>query len=100
MWCVLLQMHHRRTMKVIRNMSMKWKVMLPIAILSFLLFATCLQSNIANAKMLQSSVQIAVSLGEVTPEIREMLEAQNDLCEGMKSSNIVKMVIAVIQVDW
>lgn len=96
MWCVLLQIHHRRTMKVIRNMSMKWKVMLPIAILSFLLFVTCLQSNIANAKMLQSSVQIAVSLGEVTPEIREMLEAQNDLCEGMKSSNIVKMVIAVL----
>ena len=83
-------------MKVIRNMSMKWKVILPIAILSFLLFATCLQSNIANDRMLQSSAQIALSLGEVTPEVREMLEAQNKLCEGMKSSNMVKMIIAVL----
>ena len=93
----MLQIHHgKRTMKVIRNMSMKWKVILPIAILSFLLFATCLQSNIANDRMLQSSAQIALSLGEVTPEVREMLEAQNKLCEGMKSSNMVKMIIAVL----
>lgn len=83
-------------MKLIRNMSIKWKVVLPIAVLSFLLFVTCLQSNIANARMMQFSAQMVESLGEITPEVEEILTAQNNLCVGMKSSNTIKMIIAIL----
>lgn len=77
-------------------MSLKWKVILPIAVLSFLLFATCLQSNVANARMMQFSARMAANLEEITPEIEAILTEQNNLCEGMKSSNMAKMVVAVL----
>lgn len=83
-------------MKLIRNMSIKWKVMLPIVILSGLLLITCLQSNIANERMMEFSSQIAANMKEVTPEIQSILDAQNSLCEGMRLSNIVKLVIALL----
>lgn len=83
-------------MKLIRNMSIKWKVMLPIVILSILLLITCLQSNIANARMMEFSAQIAANMDEITPEIQSILDAQNNLCEGMKASNTVKLVIALL----
>ncbi len=83
-------------MKLIRNMSIKWKVMLPIIILAGLLLITCLQSNIANAMLIGYSEQIATNLTEVTPEMQELLNAQNALAEGMKSSNNVKMVMALL----
>lgn len=83
-------------MKIVKNMSIKWKVILPIAILSLLLFVTCLQSNIANARMMQFSAQIAESLEEITTEVEAILTAQNNLCEGMKSSNMTKMIMAVL----
>ncbi|MBR5127015.1 MAG: methyl-accepting chemotaxis protein [Roseburia sp.] len=83
-------------MKIIRNMSIKWKVMLPIIILSFLLFVACLQSNIASARMMQYSTKISQSLTEITPEVEEIIQQQENLYLGMKSSNLVKMVIAVL----
>lgn len=83
-------------MKIIRNMSIKWKVMLPILILAFLLLITCLQSNIANARMMQYSTQISESLTEITPEVKEIFERQENLYLGMKSSNTVKLIIAVL----
>lgn len=42
-------------MKLIRNMSIKWKVMVPIWILAFLLLITCVQSNIASDRMMETS---------------------------------------------
>lgn len=83
-------------MKIIRNMSIKWKVSLPIIILALLLFITCLQSNIANSMMMDYSTQISESLGEVTPEVQAIFDKQEALYEGMKASNTVKIVIAVL----
>lgn len=83
-------------MKLIRNMSIKWKVILPIVILTSLLLITCLQSNIANARMMEYSAQIAANMDEITPEIQSILDAQNSLYVGMKVSNTVKMVIAML----
>ena len=83
-------------MKIIRNMSIKWKVMLPIIILAVLLLVTCLQSNIANAMLIDYSEQIAANLTEVTPEMQELLNAQDALAQGMKSSNNVKMIMALL----
>ena len=83
-------------MKFIRNMSIKWKVMLPIFILSFLLIAACLQANIANEKMMQYTTQISQSLTEITPDVQEVFAQQEALYQGMKSSNLVKMIIAVL----
>ncbi len=83
-------------MKVVRNMSIKWKVMIPIAILAFLLLVTCIQSNIATDRMISISEQIAEGLTERTPDVEAWLTQQTNLYEGMKSSNTVKMIIAVI----
>ena len=83
-------------MKLIRNMSIKWKVMLPIIILAFLLIVTCLQSNIATARMMQFSTQMSQSLTEISPEVEAIFAQQEALCQGMKSSNLVKMIIAVL----
>lgn len=83
-------------MKLIRNMSMKWKVMVPICILAFLLLITCIQSNIASDRMMKTSNEISGHLTEVTPEVEELLASQNSLFEGMRSSNLIKLVVAVL----
>lgn len=83
-------------MKIIRDMSIKWKVMLPIIILAFLLVIACVQSNIATARMMDYSTQIASGMTEVTPEMQEILQQQEALYEGMRSSNAAKLVIAVL----
>lgn len=83
-------------MKIIRNISIKWKVMLPIIILAFLLLITCLQSSIATARMMELSAQISQSLTEITPEVQEILTQQEKLNQGMASSNLTKIVIAVL----
>jgi len=83
-------------MRLIRNISIKWKVMIPIVVLAFLLLVTCLQSNIATDRMIAASVKISENLTEITPEVQSLLTEQNNVYNGMKSSNTVKMVIAVI----
>ena len=83
-------------MNLIRNMSIKNKVMLPIIILALLLLITCVQSDIANARMMEYSTQISESLIEITPEVQEIFDKQEALYVGMKSSNTVKMVIAIL----
>ena len=83
-------------MKWIRNISMKWKVMFPIIILAFLLLITCIQSNIATAKMMQYSKEISESLTEITPDVEAIFVQQESLYQGMKSSNLVKLIIAVL----
>ncbi len=83
-------------MKFIRNLSIKWKLMLPIALVTFLLLATCLQSNIATNRTAETSLKLSEHLTEITPEIEALLESQNSLFEGMKSSNNTKMVIAIL----
>jgi len=83
-------------MKFIRNMSIKWKVMLPILILAGLLLITCIQSNIATAMMMKYSAQVAENLTEITPEMQEVLNAQEGLYQGMKNSNAVKLVMALL----
>lgn len=82
--------------KIIRNMSIKWKVILPIAILTAMLIITVLQSNIATAKMIEYSKEITGELTEVTPQMEEILEKQESLHEGMKSSNNAKLVISIL----
>jgi len=83
-------------MKFVRNMSIKWKVMVPIGLLALLLLITCIQSNIATDMMVEKSVKISEHLTEVTPEVEALLAEQNKLFEGMKSSNTAKIVIAVL----
>ena len=83
-------------MKIVRDMSIKWKVMLPIIILAFLLVIACVQSNIATARMMDYSAQIASGMTEVTPEMQEILQQQEALYEGMRSSNAAKLIIAVL----
>lgn len=83
-------------MKFIRNISIKWKVMLPILILAGVLLITCLQSNIATAMMMKYSEQVAENLTEITPEMQEALNAQEGLYQGMKSSNAVKLIMALL----
>lgn len=83
-------------MKVIRDMSIKWKVTLPIGLLALLLLITCMQSNIATNMMMEKSVKISEHLLELTPEVLNLLEEQNQLFEGMKASNTAKLVIAVL----
>lgn len=78
-----------------KNMSIKWKIVVPIIILAFLLFVACFQANIANAKMMEYSTRISQSLTEITPEISEIFAQQEKLYQGMKSSNNIKMIIAV-----
>lgn len=83
-------------MKFIRNLSIKCKVLIPIALLAFLLLVTCLQANVATNMMAEKSVKIAEHLTEVTSEVESLLEEQEELIAGMKSSNMVKMVIAIL----
>jgi len=83
-------------MKFVRNMSIKWKVMTPIGLLTFLLLATCLQSGIAFDRMMQASLKISENLTEITPEVQNLLTEQSAMYAGMKSSNMVKVVIAVL----
>ena len=83
-------------MKFVRDMSIKWKVMVPIGLLALLLLITCIQSNIATNMMVEKSVKITEHLTEITPEVEALLEEQNKLFEGMKSSNTTKIVIAVL----
>ena len=78
-----------------KNMSIKWKIVLPIIVLAFLLMAACLQANIANERMMEYSTNIAESLTEITPEVSDIFEQQEKLYQGMKSSNNLKMIIAV-----
>ena len=60
-------------MKFIRNLSIKWKLMLPIALVTFLLLATCLQSNIATKRTAETSLKLSEHLTEITPEIEALL---------------------------
>ncbi len=83
-------------MKFVRNMSIKWKVMVPIALVAFLLLITCVQSNIATNRMMETSLKISEHLTEVTPDVQTLLDDQAKLFEGMKSSNTIKMIIAVL----
>ncbi len=82
-------------MKFVRNMSIKWKVMVPIGLLALLLLITCIQSNIATNMMVEKSLKITENLTEITPEVETLLAEQTKLFEGMKSSNATKIVIAV-----
>ena len=83
-------------MKFIRNMSMKWKVMAPICLLAFLLLATCVQANVAMDKLMEKSLKITEYLTEITPEVETLLTEQNSLFEGMRSSNLLKIIIAIL----
>ncbi len=82
-------------MGFMKNISIKWKILVPIIILSFLLLVACIQANVATDKMIELSMKIAGELTESTTEVEELLTEQNNLYKGIKSSNTVKIVIAV-----
>lgn len=83
-------------MKFIRNMSIKWKIMLPIVILAAMLVIAVVQSNVATSIMIKYSSQIVEGIDEVTPQMQELIDKQESLSQGMKSSNTVKLVIAIL----
>lgn len=70
--------------------------MFPIIILAFLLLVTCVQSNVATARMMGFSEEISQSLTEITPDVEEIFAKQEGLYQGMKSSNLVKLIIAIL----
>ena len=83
-------------MKLLRNVSIKWKLLIPILVLAFLFLITCIQSNIATGMMIDYSEQIAQHLTEKSPEVEELLARQAALNAGMSSSNTTKIVMAVV----
>ncbi|MBQ7358860.1 MAG: methyl-accepting chemotaxis protein [Lachnospiraceae bacterium] len=83
-------------MKLLKNVSIKWKLLVPIMVLAFLFLITCIQSNIATGMMIDYSEQIAQHLTEKSPEVEELLEKQAALNAGMSSSNTTKIVMAVV----
>lgn len=83
-------------MKLIRNVSIKWKLLIPIMVLAFLFLITCIQSNIATGMMIDYSEQIAQHLTERSPEVEALLAKQAALNAGMSSSNTTKIVMAVV----
>ena len=46
-------------MKWIRNISVKWKIMVPILILFFILFVACIQGNIAMLRIMNGTLNVA-----------------------------------------
>lgn len=87
-------------MKLLRNVSIIWKIILPIAILTFLLFASCIQGNIVIGRMKDAFLELQ-TLTEASADIdKERVKAivtpQQKLQVGITSSNNIKMVLAVI----
>ena len=60
-------------MKLLRNVSIKWKLLIPIFVLAILLLITCLQSNIATGMLIDYSEEIARQLTEHNPQVDELL---------------------------
>lgn len=60
-------------MGFIRNISIKWKVMVPIVILAFILFAACLQSNIATNRMMNGTIEVTDKYEQSVAELEELL---------------------------
>lgn len=83
-------------MNLLKNVSIKWKLLIPIMVLAFLFLITCIQSNIATGMMIDYSEQIAQYLTEKSPEVEELLAKQAALNAGMSSSNTTKIVMAVV----
>lgn len=85
-------------MKLLRNVSIKWKLLIPIFALALLVLITCLQSNIATEMLIDYSEQIASQLTEHNPQVDELLVRQQALSAGLKSSNTTKLVLAVVAI--
>ena len=83
-------------MKIIKNISIKWKILVPIVMLSALLIIACIQANVATDMIIEISMEIAEGLTETSLEAEDLLAEQKSLYEGIKSSNTVKIVIAII----
>ncbi len=87
-------------MKLIRGISIKWKIIVPIILLALLLVVACLQANIATNRMMNAFLELE-SLMETSEnadseKVREIVSLQETLYQGIKSSNNFKMILAVI----
>ena len=85
-------------MKLLRNVSIKWKLLIPIFVLALLILITCLQSNIATGMLIDYSEEIANHLTEHNPQVDDLLVRQQALSAGLKSSNTTKLVLAVVAI--
>ena len=85
-------------MKFLRNVSIKWKLLIPIFVLALLILITCLQSNIATGMLIDYSEEIANHLTEHNPQVDDLLVRQQALSAGLKSSNTTKLVLAVVAI--
>lgn len=87
-------------MKGLRNISIKWKIIVPIVVLAFLMFVSCLQANIATNRMMNAFWELQSLMegsGSVDGDrVNEMILAQENLYEGIKSSNTFKMGLAIV----
>lgn len=86
----------KKNVKKKKSISIKWKLMAPIVFLALLLLITCLQATIATDMMIEKSLKITEHLTEITPEVETLLAEQTSLYQGMKSSNVTKIVVAVL----
>lgn len=93
---MLCKYEGEKVMNIVKNMSIKWKILAPIFILSAILIIACIQANVATDMMIDISMEIAEGLTDTSAEAEELLAEQQSLYEGIKSSNTVKIVIAII----
>ena len=86
-------------MKLFRNVSIKWKLLIPIFVLAALVLITCLQSNIATGMLIDYSEEIASHLTGSNAQVEQLLTKQQALSEGMRSSNTTKLIMAVVAIS-
>ena len=60
-------------MKWIRNISVKWKIMIPIFILFFILFIACVQGNLATNVVMEGTIEVANKYEQSMEELETIL---------------------------
>ncbi len=60
-------------MKWTRNISVKWKIMIPIFILFFILFIACVQGNLATNMVMEGTIEVANKYEQSMEELETIL---------------------------
>ncbi len=66
-------------MKWIRNISIRWKIMVPIFILALVLFVACVQGNLATQMIMDGTIEVANKYEQSITELETLFSDQNAL---------------------
>ena len=66
-------MRGEKNMKWTRNISVKWKIMIPIFILFFILFIACVQGNLATNMVMEGTIEVANKYEQSMEELETIL---------------------------